>query len=52
MDVDFPGQAIVIENVDPNVKMADGVVEYKFTRTAGVGRYGFFPEPTRESSEE
>ncbi|MEU1194036.1 hypothetical protein [Streptomyces sp. NPDC005859] len=52
MDVDFPGQAIVIENIDPNIKVADGVVEYKFTRTAGSGRYGFFPERVRNSSAE
>ncbi|WP_432098358.1 hypothetical protein [Streptomyces sp. WAC 04229] len=52
MDVDFPGQAIVIENVDPKIKVADGVVEYKFTRTAGSGRYGFFPARKGSSSEE
>ncbi|MFJ6610030.1 hypothetical protein ACIQPT_07085 [Streptomyces sp. NPDC091289] len=49
MDVDFPGQAIVIENVDPNVKIGDGVVDYEFTRADGIGRYGFFPQRVRGS---
>ncbi|MFE5844271.1 hypothetical protein ACFQ7N_21875 [Streptomyces niveus] len=38
----FPGQAIVIENGDPPVKVLSEATTYHFTGTGG-GRAGFFP---------
>lgn len=39
----FSGQAIIMENVDPTEPLPDGSVSYRFTKQAGLGRYGFFP---------
>lgn len=40
---DFPGQAVVIENVRPPMNLADSSVNIKFSKNRTSGRYGFLP---------
>jgi hypothetical protein len=40
--LDFPGQAVIIENGDPPLEVLSGASVYRFTG-AGPGRPGFFP---------
>ncbi|WP_158806495.1 MULTISPECIES: coiled-coil domain-containing protein [Streptomyces] len=39
---EFPGQAIVVENIDPPVSLT-GLRRYQFTKDPRRGRYGLFP---------
>ncbi|WP_142266352.1 ATP-binding protein [Streptomyces sp. SLBN-115] len=40
--LDFPGQAVIIENGDPPIDVLSEARSYRFTGT-GPGRHGFFP---------
>ncbi|WP_221282257.1 hypothetical protein [Prescottella equi] len=40
----FTGQAIIFENTDPPTKLGERTVDVVFTKNAGSGRYGFFPQ--------
>jgi hypothetical protein len=40
---DYGGQVIVLENTDPPTEIALGPGVIRFTRSADVGRFGFFP---------
>lgn len=43
IQTNFDGQAIVLENLDPTEPLDSGAVDVVFTKTQGVGRYGFLP---------
>ncbi|MEJ8658839.1 hypothetical protein [Streptomyces sp. MS1.AVA.4] len=42
--LDFPGQAVILENGDPPADVISQASVYRFTGT-GPGRHGFFPTP-------
>lgn len=44
--LEFPGQAVIIENGDPPADILDRARTYQFTATPS-GRAGFFPHPVR-----
>jgi hypothetical protein len=39
----FDGQTLVMENMDPPDGLSEGSVDVPFSKTPGLGRYGFFP---------
>lgn len=44
--LEFPGQAVIIENGDPPADILEHARTYQFTATPS-GRAGFFPHPVR-----
>ncbi|MFD4763260.1 hypothetical protein ACFWOJ_31730 [Streptomyces sp. NPDC058439] len=46
--LDFPGQAVIIENGDPPLNVLSEARVYRFTGT-GPGRHGFFPANCQET---
>ncbi|MGW0767762.1 hypothetical protein [Streptomyces sp. NPDC002676] len=46
--LDFPGQAVIIENGDPPIDVLSEARSYRFTGT-GPGRHGFFPVSAADS---
>ncbi|MGO9100380.1 MAG: hypothetical protein ACLP9Y_13395 [Mycobacterium sp.] len=42
------GQIVVMENTDPPRALEADSTDIVFTKTAGVGRYGFFPAPAAQ----
>lgn len=43
LQANFLGQAIVMENTDPDEVLESDFVDIVFSKQSGIGRYGFFP---------
>lgn len=46
MNSTFSGQAVILENIDPPDGLVGEATLTKFTKITGLGRYGFFPNPS------